>query len=268
MFAVRESGWGVISIFLLLQAILIVVLVHYSPQIFIPIAQKTQWILHPDLLFAATLFLIVIVGILFVYGRLKPVDIGLHFPQIPVALLITAGLWVITQTSLILTSLIVTGTVETHSDWSQPGVIANLGFFAAMLLGMATYEEVAFRGYLFPQLYKKFGGSHNLRLLYAAVVSSFLFAIVHIPTRIINAQMSVDELFVQMAILTVAGLIGVALYVRTQNLFVVIGIHALINAPLPLVHSPVSPFIITSVLSGILWIIWPYLQIKTPSKFT
>jgi membrane protease YdiL (CAAX protease family) len=266
MFNSRESSWGLISLFLVVQAFLIAGLVNYSRQIFVPIARQTHWILHPDLLFAAVLFLIVIVGIVFFLGRLKPGDVGLRAEHIPVGILVTACIWLITQLALVVLAYWDAGTVEMHPDWDNPGVKASLGFFVAMLIGMALYEEVAFRGFLFPQLYLKFSGSYGKRVLMAAVASSFLFALVHIPTRILNAGLSADALFIQIIILTVAGLIGVILYVRTQNLFVVIGIHALVNAPLPMVQPTVSPFVFTAVLSGILWVLWPALKINPPAK--
>lgn len=49
------------------------------------------------------------------------------------------------------------------------------------------------------------------------------------------------------------------MYLRTENLLVVTGIYALVNAPTQLVSAPISPFIVTAMLSAVLWIVWPRL---------
>jgi membrane protease YdiL (CAAX protease family) len=69
-----------------------------------------------------------------------------------------------------------------------------------------------------------------------------------------------------MAVLTLAGLFGAVLYLRTRNLLVVTGIHALVNAPTPLVATPASPFGITLALSAALWIAWPHLDRRAPTR--
>lgn len=265
MYNVRETSWRIIVVFLIVQMVLVTVLIKYYHPFFVSISKWTHWIIHPDLLFATILVLLIIVGIIFIIGRLRPADVGLTTYQIPAALHVTAIFWIVTQIFLIIVSVFYTGTVELHPNWTNPGVIASLGFFVAMLIGMALYEEVAFRGFLFRQIYIKFQGSH--RTMLSALISSVLFAVTHIPTRLINAQMELDALMFQMVVLTFAGLFGVLLYIRTKNLFMVIGIHALVNAPTQLFQSNISPFVLTVTLSVALWWIWPKLQLKFPVLF-
>lgn len=259
IFEVRETGWWLIGLFLAVQTALIVVLVVHGPAVFVPVARWSGWALHPDLLFAAALFLVGLVGVVFLLGRLRPVDVGIRLRQVLPALMVTAVLWALTQLVLVAAAVAGGDGLALHAGWRTPGVVPTLGFTVAMLVGMAVYEEVAFRGYLFPQLYLKFRGTAGVRIALAAVVSSLLFALVHIPTRLLNAQVPVEALLPQMAVLTAAGLFGAALYLRTRNLFVVVGVHALVNAPTPLVASPLSPFGVTVALSVALWIVWPWL---------
>lgn len=135
-----------------------------------------------------------------------------------------------------------------------------LSFLVAMLLGTPLYEEVAFRGFLFPQLMLKLKGPHRSRVLMAAAASAVLFSLMHIPTRLAVGNASGVDLVSQLAVLAIAGLFGIVLYVRTENLLVVAGIHALVNAPTQLVTAPVSPFAVTAVLTIILLILWPNRQ--------
>jgi TctA family transporter len=68
--------------------------------------------------------------------------------------------------------------------------LATLGFLVAMLVGIPLYEEVAFRGFLFPQLYLKLGGAYRARLWVAAIISALLFALMHLPNRMLVREMA------------------------------------------------------------------------------
>jgi len=246
-------------LFLVVQPILVLLLLTSRVDILIPIARATHWIVHPDLVAGVVLLLVVVGGIVLWHGGLRAADVGLVRSHLPLALLVTAGFWLITQVILILSSLTHTGTLALHAQWSDPGTVVTLGFLAAMLLGMALYEEVAYRGYLFPQLYLKLRGTYGTRVGAAAVLSGVIFALLHVPTRILIGQVTGAALLPHMAVLTLAGLFGVVLYLRKENLLVVTGIHALVNAPTQVVEAPVSPFVVTVVLSGLMWLAWPRL---------
>jgi uncharacterized protein len=256
----REARWSTIVLFLVVQPLLILLLLTYRFEILIPIAEATRWIVHPDLIAGGVLLLVVLGGIILWHGGLRAADVGLVRSHLPLALLVATGFWLTSQIVLALASLLHTGLLVLHPSWSDPGTIVTLGYLAAMLLGMALYEEVAIRGFLFPQLYWKLGGAVRPRLWAAAVLSSVIFALLHIPTRMLFAQATGAALIPHMAVLTLAGLFGVVMYLRTGNLLVVTGIHALVNAPTQVVAAPLSPFVVTVVLSGVLWLAWPRLM--------
>lgn len=253
----REVPWSTILLFLVVQTALITVLVAWRMELLVPVARATGWLVQTDLLAGALLMLVVVGGILVGHGRLRPAELGLVRAHLPVALAVTAGFWLATQVVLVLASLLHTGSLVLHPQWHDPGTLMMLTFLAAMLLGTPLYEEVAFRGFLFPQLYQKIRGAQRARVALAGAASAALFALGHVPTRLLISQVTGATLLSHLAVLTLAGLFGVALYLRTGNLLVVTGIHALVNAPTQMVTAPISPFPITLVLSAGLWLAWP-----------
>jgi len=131
-------------------------------------------------------------------------------------------------------SAIVTTPTTVARTWTTRGVQGTLIWAAVMFLGAALYEEIAFRGFLFPQLYLKFRGSHRVRFWAALLVSQFLFAISHIPAHIMIRHLSGSTLWTQVILQGVAGVMLLLLYLRTRNLWISAGIHGLANAPTPL----------------------------------
>jgi uncharacterized protein len=252
----RETHWRTIALFLVVQPVLVLLLLTSRVDVLIPIARATHWIVHPDLVVGGILLLVVVGGIVLWHGGFRATEVGLVRSHLPLALLVTAAFWLITQLVLVLATLTHTGALTSHAQWSDPGTIITLGYLAAMLFGMALYEEVAYRGDRFPQLYLKLRGACGTRVLAAAVLSAVIFGLLHVPTRILIGQVTGAALLPHMAVLTLAGLFGVILYLGTENLLVVTGIHALVNAPTQVVAAPTSPIVVTVVLSGVMWLAW------------
>jgi len=130
-----------------------------------------------------------------------------------------------------------------------------LRWTAVMFLAVATYEEIAFRGFVFPQLYLKAGGSHWVRFVIALVASQIIFAIAHIPAHITVRHLTGALLFKAVALQVGAGVMLLLLYLRTRNLWIPIGFHGLANAPTPLFAGSMSwEIALLTVL-----VAWPWL---------
>ena len=184
--------------------------------------------------------LLFVVGlIIFGVGRLTPADVGWVRVQLAPALWITLGLWLAAQ--LIFAVLAVTGGGRTalHTAWAQPGAGFVLGGVLAQLFGNALAEETVFRGFFFVQLYKKFGRRlrHAAALVAAALVSQIGFALLHIPNRLLVKGFVASDLLADQLGLVLMGLLFAAIYGVTQNLWLAVGIHALVNDPAPLVQA-------------------------------
>ena len=98
-----------------------------------------------------------------------------------------------------------------------------------------------YRAFLLPQLAKKFtrlsgSGSPRTAFLFALLTSQTVFTLVHVPGRLAGG-VEVGDLPVFLAAPFVLGVLFALVYARTGNLFVTIGLHALINDPILLVDA-------------------------------
>src|SRR5262249_7367140 len=132
------------------------------------------------------------------------------------------------------------GTVALSGEWINPGFM--IGLVLTQIFGNALFEEIAYRGFLFPQLYLRAAALRTrpwTRLLLALLVSQGLFALSHIPNRI-YLGMTPSEIALDLLMLLGWGTLYTLIYLRTDNLFIVVGIHALGNTPTTL-FSTVPP---------------------------
>jgi uncharacterized protein len=245
----REASWRVIVLFLFVQTVLVFTLMVFRYDLLRPIGVTTNGLVAPELVAGLLLLLFVVGGIFIGIGRLRPRDIGLRSSDIPAALATTAAFWLVTQGILAVAELARDSALRLHPDWEVHGVITMPGSLIAMLLGMGLYQETAFRGFLFQQLRLKMG---HAGVWLAAIVSQFLFALAHLPTRALTGAVTGTMMLTHMLVFTLAGLLAVTLYLRTRNLLVVVGIHALAIAPTPLVASHLSPLVVIAILTAAL----------------
>jgi hypothetical protein len=133
-----------------------------------------------------------------------------------------------------------------------------LGELLGQLFGNALYEEILFRGCLLVQLAlwltPRPQRPDRRAVLLALVLSQLVFALQHIPNRLAfaawpDAAAAAGDL----AMLLVAGLFFAGVFLRTGNLLVAVGVHALGNCPTLLwagpdwVH-PAAMFVVTLLL--------------------
>jgi membrane protease YdiL (CAAX protease family) len=208
-----------------------------------------------NLFFYSALLLLAVGGVLFGIGRLRPADVGLERRKLLEGILVTGSIWLLDQAIGAISGILTTGPIVDRG-WTTKGVAGTLLWAAVMFLGAALYEEIAFRGFLFPQLYLKFRGSDRVRLWTAILASQFLFAIGHVPAHIMIRHLSGRGLWTTVVVQGLIGVVLVLLYLRTRNLWITVGIHGLVNAPTPLLVGTVgsAPFLI-ALLIGWPWIV-------------
>ena len=98
--------------------------------------------------------------------------------------------------------------------------------------------------------------------------SQVYFALAHVPAalRAYSEPWTGTTLYLIQVLLV--GILFAAVYLRTGNLFVVMGLHALINFPGELFVARIDPsFVALVVCCGIL-IAWPYLSRSLGNVFT
>lgn len=242
---VREVGWGVLAIFLVavVAAAAFVNLVFFqltAPSI---IVSATFGLVDWTLMGSAIIIVVVIGGVIFGLGRQRPADVGLVAARLPAAVAVCAAIWVITQVLLAAGAWATLGEAPINPRWAERGVTVMLGALIAQVFGNALGEEIIYRGFLPPQVWLKLRGgllAHpRWRLALAVLLAQIVFALIHIPNRIFYG-LSPADMALDMVRLTIFGLYYAFLYLRTDNLFFAVGVHALANQPLTIVQSDLA----------------------------
>ncbi|GIW51385.1 MAG: hypothetical protein KatS3mg081_0740 [Gemmatimonadales bacterium] len=183
--------------------------------------------------------LVSVVGIcIFLIGRVPPREIGWVRSGILPACLVTFGIWVSVQAAFAAIQLAGGNQPQLHPVWERRGVLFVLGELGGQIFGNALLEETVFRGFLFTQLlilFQEFAPRRSAFLL-AAILSQAFFAVTHIPNRLL-VDPAATGLVLDQVLLLVSGLLFLAVYLITANLWIAVGLHALVNTPTPLVQA-------------------------------
>ena len=224
-----------------------------------PVARATHGWIQPTLVVNAGLIVLLIVGVLGLGGRLSPRRLLGPLRQAVPAILWTCALWGSTQLVGVAVLSIQSG-VTLHPSWSTYGASWVLGGLLAQLAGNALFEEIAYRGFLLPQTHRRLCGIRRpaVRIFVAVLISQAVFALIHIPNRIYTGLPLASYPMDLFRLLGLGALFAV-IYLRTGNLFLAVGIHALLNRPTSLVDFPSSSTALL-MLSALLLIAWPWVS--------
>jgi len=242
---IQRADRRVVVIFILahFSLITIVNLIVFAGEWLRPLGAATAGLITGTLVVNLILIVVLVGGVMLLYGRLRPSDLGLIAARLPSGLAATIALWLAAQGIHALAGLLTHGTLVLDSRWSTAGM-ALLGLLLAQVIGNALFEEIAYRGFLFPQLFFQLTGLRRrwVRCLVAVTAAGVVFALSHIPNRI-YLGMTPDAIAVDLLLLVGWGLLYTLIYLRTDNLWLTVGIHALGNAPTTLFQT-------TPVLAG------------------
>jgi hypothetical protein len=224
--------------------------------------ESTGGFVQLTLLIYAALLLVVVVGLVGWVGGLRPADLSLGRSALETGVVVTAGLWLVLQVVGAATQFLAGEPVAVNDYWTAENALLLVGMLVAQLFGNALYEEVVFRAFLINQLRHKLTRRFTLSprrvFLVAIVTSQLLFALVHVPARLMDTPPTAIP-----GRLLVVFLIGVLLalvYYRTANLFVAIGIHALVNTPTMVIGDPSVGSLTALVLALVLVVVWPWAE--------
>jgi uncharacterized protein len=213
---------------------------------------------------------ILIGGILVLWGGLRPRDLGLCRSRLANAGVVLALLWALTQ--LTTAALIRPDTTALAVPLlAQQQVTVIAGRLADVLVATALVEEVVYRGVLVPQIYLMSAAwwpdRPGRRAAVAVIVPQVLFALNHIPGALsAGTGFGPLALFIVHALLV--GILFAAIYLRTGNLYLAVGVHALINEPAALFASAIDPSLVVLVLSVLMLLTWPTLARLFADVFT
>jgi len=259
----RPTGWGTLLPFGAATATYVTasVVVVEGGLLNEPVAATHGWV-DEALLCSAAALLVITGGILFGIGRLKPRDVGLLVARMPLALAVTLALWLLAQLVILIISLIHTGGVTLHHDWDENQPSWVVGHLIGQLFGNALFEETAYRGFLLPQIYLLLTArsvwSAKTRLIAAVAISQAFFALMHIPIRL-HQGTEPAALPPNLLATVFFGVFLCWVYLRTGNLFIAVGVHALINKPTSLLECVFAPQHVLSILVILMLLLWPLL---------
>ena len=204
---------------------------------------------------------ILVLGILLV-GRIKLDDIGLNRDYLGRGIGVIAMIWGASQVIGVLPRVVANRPILLDHDFEFGSRWELAGQFLTAL-GNATLEEVAFRGFLLIQLYLLFnpGDKDDETGAGWATIGTVLVTNLAMLPRVLPYP-SRDIAVTDQGILLLGGIFLCWLYLRTRNLFFVIGVHALLLAPSPVVAGPrgggdwYQPLVIAALAT--LWaLLWP-----------
>lgn len=248
---IRKINTGtLILIFILIPINQIVLNYLFKIRFFMPLAKETDYWIQPTLI-ANIISLIVFSIIIFSVGKHNLPSVWFTKEKLKTAVLPIFFIWLLSQIITILVTYFSTGEIIVIDDLN-----ILTGSLLGQLFGNATFEELIYRGIFFLQLYilLKQKLTNNKALGFSVVVSQILFALIHIPNRLMINQ--VDNLALDLVGLFVAGVALTVIYIRTKNLVFVIGVHTLINQPFNIINTsfPMETSIyILIILTTVFW---------------
>lgn len=249
-------------------------LFFFSSLFQISIASKvfvaSQGLITPVFLAGLIEWIVLVFIVMGVLGGLRPRDLGLERGPAFSAILIFIALWVVLQGVTAAIGGFTTGAVVLQSGKIGLFPLERFGLQLQAVVGSGLIEEVLYRGFLLTQLYliavsRK--ASPQTALVLAAVVSTLYFGINHIPA---GMRMGLDTqgLLLYVGHVALVGLLFATLFLRTGNLFVAAGAHALLNEPAALFAAPVDAALIVLVGVACLLLSWPILNRRIGFVFT
>jgi len=227
-----------------------------------PVAAATFGVIQPTLFVYAILG--AVIGYLFWLRGLSLKAIGLSRGGLGVALMLVGGIWLVAQAITIIVALVTTGSVMPSQTLLTGGIGMLVGLLLAQVLGNALYEEVVYRGFLLTTLHAGFESRKtSWPFITALVLSQTAFALVHVPSRLVEGIGGVS-LATNLVFVFAIGIGFALLYYRTRNLYLVIGVHSLLNYPTVAFGSDAVASLTVAILSVTVFAVWPAIERRLP----
>jgi membrane protease YdiL (CAAX protease family) len=258
---IRQVRWTVLVLFVVMAAALTTAAVaSFRWGLLDWVVFGTRGLINETLAANLILLALLVGGVIFFIGRLRPSDLGLVKSGLAPAAGLVLLVWLAAQAAQALSLWSTGGEVALNPLWERRGVSVVLGLLFAQLLGNALYEEIAYRGFLLPQIHLLLGrwlARPAVRLAAALGVSQSLFALAHVPNRLYQG-VALPDLLPSLLSVLAFGLLYSFIYIRTGNLFFAVGVHAFSNTPTFVVGG--NEPVLVLALGFVVALLWPYLR--------
>ncbi len=212
-----------------------------SPSELLPsLPAATGYVIAPTFLNYIPLFIIMAL-LLVLVGRLRCNDFGLIRQRFLPAVVWVLCTWLAAQLFFVLTHL---DDISLDPAWHGRIVRTISTTVTGQMLGNALYEEVFWRAFVISQvvllLVHRMKWTFGKSLAWAIILSSILFAVSHLPHDFAH-DLSVQKIFGLQVARLGAGLALAGIFLLSNNIFIVIGIHSLSNYSLSLFEGSNIP---------------------------
>ena len=240
----------------------------YQAHVAFPIERMTGGLITSVTLAGLLSWAVLVGGGMLLAGRLRLADLGLTTERLRDAAPVLLGLWLVVQMSHAALGT-AAGDLELAASSAPMTLAAGAGLRIQAVVGSGLLEEVLYRGFLLVQVFAWLRGrmDRDTALTWAVVASSVYFGLNHIPAYL-RAGLSPIELAIFVGQAMMVGALFGMLFLRTGNLFVVAGAHALINDPIPLFATVIDPALLVLVAVAGLVLAWPLLSRRVGRVFT
>ncbi len=220
-------------------------------------------------LFFGLLPLLLVVGLCMLgVGGMSAATIGWVGRKVWPALLVGVGVWIVLQASLAVVALVGGHGLALAPAWRGRGIGYLLGALLGQVFGIALHEETVYRGFLFPQLAAKLTDlGRATALILGAIISQLLFALGQMGDLLVSHPPGDRGPAFDLLGFLLLGLWFVVCYMVTENLFVCVVLHALMNQSAMLVQaSPGTTQIALYALTILLLSIWGPLEVVVQGR--
>ena len=206
-----------------------------------------------------------------VIGKEKPTNLGIIASNLPVGIIAFFGLYLLINITLLIINVAVQQPLIWYPYWlysGSPGLTWDVGSLLGQIFGNVLLEEVFFRGFLFIQISKKFTKSmqnSTWGMIIGAVLSNFLFSLLHIPSLIqqgIHGSTMAWTLFLLFGI----GIFLTTVYFVTENLFIVMSVHVFYNISFALFYPTFNTRYLVVIITTVSLIVWIMIKVNLKRK--
>jgi len=240
---------------------------------FLIIEEKTNYIIQDTLVIYFIKDIIFIVFFILILGKLESKDIGLEKKKILPAVVIILFMWLFYNTVGLIYTLSVNGKIIFDNAILEDGWNVVLGQFIGQIIGCGPFEEIIYRTFFLIQIYlllKRENTEEPNRiskkaLVFSILITQIFFALIHIPDRVWENQ-PLNEYWMDMFSLFMYGVVFALLYLRTNNILIVAGIHALLNRTTSLFMPSFYSWIIIWIFTVLLLFFYPVIIDKIDNR--